>query len=314
MKKTIMKIFLILMISVIAGSFMPVRNAEAASPKLSTTKKTLYTGENFTLTLKNAKKTVKWKSSNEKVAKVNSSGKVTAIGSGTAKITAKYKSATYTCKVTVKAPHINCKSAELYVDGTLQLEMFGADVVKYESSNESVAKVNNKGLITAIDFGKAAIAVSCSDGKTYKCSISVESTNENSVALNDLSYFYMDGKVFSNSGYWTRSYPYYSDNDYMEDNLGNFHKDVFQNYGYVIYKIDKEYSYASGTLYLIYRDRSTTADNIVTIYGDDVKLWEGNVTAGVEPIDFKVSVKGVDKLKIEGNYTSAAIGEFLLIP
>ena len=68
--------------------FLPAINAEAATVKVSKTKKTVYTGETFELVLKNAKKTVKWKSSNTSVVKVDNNGRVSAIGSGTAKITA----------------------------------------------------------------------------------------------------------------------------------------------------------------------------------------------------------------------------------
>lgn len=291
MKKTIMKIFLILMISVIAGSFMPVRNTEAASPKLSTTKKTLYTGENFTLTLKNAKKTVKWKSSNEKVAKVNSSGKVTAIGSGTAKITAKYKSATYTCKVTVKAPHINCKSAELYVDGTLQLEMFGATVAKYSSSDENVAKVSNKGLITAVEFGNATISALCSDGKTYRCNIRVENITSNCKDLSEL-------KVVSSNAVKKL--------DLAENLRGDIYENVYsiggnspsQNCNYLEVATRKEYDTFSGII-MPYTNWGTGYDKCtVKIFGDGKVIETFEIYNRDEPQTFKVDISGVEFLKI----------------
>ncbi len=47
--------------------------------------------------------TVKWTSSNSKVATISSSGKITAVGEGTATITAKVGNFTATCKVTVSS-------------------------------------------------------------------------------------------------------------------------------------------------------------------------------------------------------------------
>lgn len=56
-----------------------------------------------TLTPKNSTDTLKWSSSNPKVAKVSSNGKITAIKPGTATITVKtQKGKKATCKVTVK--------------------------------------------------------------------------------------------------------------------------------------------------------------------------------------------------------------------
>ncbi len=314
----ILKLFIVLTICVAGAVLLPSYSVEAASVKLSATKKTLYTGEKFTLTLKNAKSTVKWKSSNTKVATVDSNGKVKAVGTGTAKITAKYKSATYTCKVTVKTPHISCKDVTLYVDGTLQLEMFGTKAEEYKSSNTSVAKVSGKGLITAVDTGKASVEVLCSDGKTYTCTVSVENPSEKAVVVNELTTFY------SNNLYHIRTEKFWDvsvDYDYLDtDNLGNKHTDIYNFESYnddaeITYKLNKNYSYISGTLYLTQKHRSTSYEYQVTIYGDDSVLWTGTITAGLEPVSFKVSVKSVDKLEIKGNLgETAVIGEFRLTP
>jgi hypothetical protein len=52
--------------------------------------------------LNNALGTVKWSSSNTKVATVNSSGKVVGVAAGTATITATYLGVKYNCTVTIK--------------------------------------------------------------------------------------------------------------------------------------------------------------------------------------------------------------------
>ena len=66
---------------------------------ISNKKLSLKAGESYGLTLK-GNTSAEWKSSNEKVARVNN-GTVTALKKGTATITAKVGSNKYTCKVTV---------------------------------------------------------------------------------------------------------------------------------------------------------------------------------------------------------------------
>lgn len=73
----------------------------AAKPKLNTKKMYFYVGGKFTLRLENASGTVKWSSSNKKVATVSKSGKVKAKATGKATIKAKYKNKVYKCKVIV---------------------------------------------------------------------------------------------------------------------------------------------------------------------------------------------------------------------
>lgn len=74
-----------------------------AEVKLSKTSVSLTVGKTATLTAKYNGKKVKpaWKSSNAAVATVDKGGKVTAIGAGTATITATYKGSKASCEVTV---------------------------------------------------------------------------------------------------------------------------------------------------------------------------------------------------------------------
>lgn len=75
---------------------------QAATVSLSKTSVTMKPATTKTLKLEGASAKVKWSSSNQKVATVSSSGKVTAKAKGTAKIKATYKGKSYTCTVTVK--------------------------------------------------------------------------------------------------------------------------------------------------------------------------------------------------------------------
>lgn len=109
----------------------PVTTVEAAAKvKLNATKKTLNVGKTYTLKLKNATGKVTWKSNKKTVATVTAKGKVKAVASGTATITATNKKKTYKCKITVKNPNkpsgmkdmqagpVNvCYPSDFYADG-----------------------------------------------------------------------------------------------------------------------------------------------------------------------------------------------------
>ena len=75
---------------------------QAASVKINKTKKTIEVGNKYTLKITGTSKKVKWKSSNKKVATVNSKGKVTAKKAGKTTITAKVGNKKLKCKITVK--------------------------------------------------------------------------------------------------------------------------------------------------------------------------------------------------------------------
>lgn len=120
--KKLLPLMLILML--ILGISMPA-NA-AANPRLNSTKKVLYVGKISQLKVVNWKKAVKWSSSNNKVVKVSSKGKITAVKTGTATVKARIAKKTLTCKVTVKSPGMSVKKAVLYVKGkSLQLKVNG---------------------------------------------------------------------------------------------------------------------------------------------------------------------------------------------
>lgn len=78
--------------------------AAQAAAALSKTKATIYNGKTLQLKVTGTTKTVSWSSSNNKVAKVNRKGLVTALKVGTATITARVGSKKLNCKVTVKSP------------------------------------------------------------------------------------------------------------------------------------------------------------------------------------------------------------------
>ena len=125
-------------------------------------------------------KNVTWTSSDESVAKVVD-GKVTALKSGKATITAKCGGKTAECAVAVTVPitslTLDKTSLSLAVGETAQLtatvkpDDATDKTVTWTSSDESVAKVD-KGKVTTLKAGKATIAAKCG-GKTAECAVTV---------------------------------------------------------------------------------------------------------------------------------------------
>ncbi|MBP3038068.1 Ig-like domain-containing protein [Bacillaceae bacterium Marseille-Q3522] len=142
---------------------------------------------NATVSPATARQSVTWSSSNTSVATVNSSGLVTAVGPGTATITAKAADnqavqGTATINVTqpVTGVSVTPATANLTVTGTQQLTPTVSPAnasnknVVYSSSNEAIATVNSSGLITAVAEGSATITVTTADGSfTDTCAVTV---------------------------------------------------------------------------------------------------------------------------------------------
>lgn len=159
---------------------------------LNASSKKLNAGETYTLKAtvspSNASnKSVTWKSSDTSVAKVNSSGKITAVGKGTATITCTTKDGKIKdkCKVTVKT--VKVKSLKLS-ESTLRLMVGDSDrltatikpsnatnkSVTWKSSNPDIAKVSSKGKVTGVNKGTATITCTTKDGKIKKtCKVTV---------------------------------------------------------------------------------------------------------------------------------------------
>ncbi|MBB2181449.1 Ig domain-containing protein [Lachnospiraceae bacterium MD1] len=95
------KILSFLLVFVFCLSLIAPSTASAATIKLNKTSLSLNVGSTYTLKLTGTKSTVKWSTSDKKIATVTN-GKVKAVSTGKATITATANKKKYTCKVTVK--------------------------------------------------------------------------------------------------------------------------------------------------------------------------------------------------------------------
>lgn len=151
--------------------------------------------DTYTLSVGKTAKKVTWKSSNKKVAKVTSKGKVTAVGYGAATITAKTGNKTYKCKVTVYVPSLydakgnflgNIEDFNGYsiltVGDTLTVSEDWGKIKSCSSNNKKVASVSSKGKIKAKKSGVAKITVKDTLGRTMWFRVVVQKKGTTKIA------------------------------------------------------------------------------------------------------------------------------------
>ena len=158
------------------------------SVSLDQTEMTMYTGQTVSLKAQvlpedATDKTMSWTSGDEAVAKVDTSGRVTAVAKGTTTITAESvdgKSAS--CKITVMTPAASVTlSQEDIVMNVGEQTALTATVlpedasqsVEWTSSNASIATVAG-GIVTAIKEGSVNITAKTANGKTAVCKVKVK--------------------------------------------------------------------------------------------------------------------------------------------
>ncbi|MCM1543810.1 MAG: Ig-like domain-containing protein [Ruminococcus sp.] len=186
----------------------------ATGVSINYTSLTLQAGASKTLTASvkpstASDKTIKWSSSNKKIATVNSKGKVTAVAAGTATITAKSGDgkALATCRITVKQPvtSLTLSKKTVYIGvnksytikATVKPTNASDKTVKWSTSDKSVVTVTSKGVVKGVKLGKATITATAQSGKVVaKCTVQVVKP-VTGIKLNKISVTVNVGKSFT---------------------------------------------------------------------------------------------------------------------
>jgi uncharacterized protein YjdB len=121
-------------------------------------------------------KVVSWKSSDSRVASVNTYGIVTAKKSGSALITAKVKNAEASCYVTVNKTKVILSASTLSMERgeTKRLSATTSNnaTLTWKSSKKSIATIDDYGIITAIKPGSTVITATANDS-SVTCNLTV---------------------------------------------------------------------------------------------------------------------------------------------
>lgn len=164
---------------------------------------TLTPGNTAQLTLWGANKNVTWTSSNEKVAAVSKDGLVTAVGNGTAVITANFNGKKITSNIKVITLNMNHDSVVLEYDGKFSAASKGFGYTKklavegtkekaiWTTSNKNVAAVDSKGKVTAKGPGTAVITADV-NGIKVTCNVRVLKISVNELELSKGETFTLD--------------------------------------------------------------------------------------------------------------------------
>ena len=126
---------------------------------------------------------ITWASSDEGVATVDATGKVTAVSEGNATITASANGATSAaCVVTVNASPKDLTLQSIYgtqddisisVNGGAYMEVLGTDsTVQWSTEDSSIATVDSEGYVKGVRSGKTKIIAKV-DGQTLTCIVRV---------------------------------------------------------------------------------------------------------------------------------------------
>lgn len=156
---------------------------------LNYTKTTINVGDSIHFELTGSDKTPVWTSYNENIVKINQNGEATALRTGKTTIKARVGFQYKSCTVTVvnSSIKLNKSAATIYSGGTstntvlLKATVKGASkTVIWETSDPSVATVDEKGRVTSVSAG-AAVITATANSRTASCSLTVK---ESSISLN----------------------------------------------------------------------------------------------------------------------------------
>ncbi len=283
---------------------------------LSTDSLTLEVGETGKLTAEGAKE-VKYKSSDESVAKVSGDGVVTAIAAGSCTITAYadgYNDAT--CGITVKekgeeaALSMNVSKVTLVQGQTFKLSPKDTSLsVSYSSDDTGIATVSD-GTITGVKAGETIVRASCSGFKDAKITVKVV---KGSGTLKD-----KDGRTVyvknSDGKYVEATYDdYYKGSKfYIRKAATSYRYTGWQNIDGKTYYFDKNGNYVTGEQVIQGAKYTFGSDGALSsssgMLGIDVSKWNGNINWG------QVKNSGVNFVIIRCGYRGSSAGALIEDP
>ena len=178
------------------GGVTPPEPVAVTGVTLNKTSLTLEAGQDETLIATVApsnadNKNISWSSSDNTVASVDQTGKVSAVAAGTATITVTTADGnkTHTCTVTVTAPSTTIPVTAIALNKTSTTITIGASetltvsytptnantgkAITWTSSNNNIATVNN-GVVTAVAEGTATITAKSEGNFTATCAVTVQ--------------------------------------------------------------------------------------------------------------------------------------------
>ena len=163
---------------------------KVSEPKLSASSVVVALQGNNKITLKgtNEYSNIQWKSSNKSIVAVDIDGTLRPYKTGTATIKVIVDGVTLSCKVYITNPQLENFYARRVVGTQVKIPVKGLHEksrVTYNSSNTSIASVDNKGNINVVGGGRAEIQVNA-DGK--ELTYIVESASQRAIDACDKGY------------------------------------------------------------------------------------------------------------------------------
>lgn len=148
---------------------LPKLTLELENEYLSSTNKKETVGMTVSIDGEIVTENIEFESSDEDIVKINKDNELVAVSDGKATITAKYDGieATQDIKVItpIKSMSFTATNSTIRVGKDLQMKLqitpakASTDTLKYTSSDETIATVNQNGIVTGVSAGKVKITV-----------------------------------------------------------------------------------------------------------------------------------------------------------
>lgn len=292
MKKTSLKVVSVIIIAILSSATIiscgpqeepsiPVTGVSISKTSLNLTEEET---ETLTATVTPAdatNKNVNWSSSNTSIATVDATGKVTAVGAGTANITVATADGgkTASCSVTVTALHRPLSKIEISpaktevafgTPSTLKITYTPENAtnkkVTWKSSDESIATVSSGGVVEGLKDGTVTITATSDEGKlTAKCEVTITSLTKAGLYYLQGRDIYKDGKLFFTNSYVNPTINLDGNIYYYSD--GKVFVNGVTMYQYSINSVNGYETAAGGGYYFI---ANTTNSN------SDLSVWKIN--------------------------------------